>query len=36
MRGGSDGSKSFYLRSAARYNYLSSIEYAVRFILEAK
>jgi formylglycine-generating enzyme required for sulfatase activity/pectate lyase len=36
MRGGSDGSKSFYLRSAARYNYLSSIEYAVRCIMEAK
>jgi len=36
MRGGSDGSKSFYLRSAARYNYLPSIEYAVRCVMEAK
>ncbi len=36
MRGGADGSKSFYLRSAARYDYLSSVEFSVRFILEEK
>jgi len=34
MRGGRYGSKALFVRSAARYGYLASIEYGFRVIME--